>query len=86
MDDIHALIPHAGAALDAAKLARQDGIEAVEVLLGPLDAGGGHERGETLLVDGDGVFDDGEVDEGDLEDVEGEVAFEDALSGFDSLV
>lgn len=84
--DVHALVPHAGAALDAAELARQDGVEAVEVLFRPLDAGRGHGRREALLVDADGVFDHGEVDEGDLEDVEGEVAFEDALSGFLSLV
>jgi hypothetical protein len=32
-----------------------------------------------LLVDADGVFDQGEVDEGDLEDVQWKVAFEDAL-------
>lgn len=43
----------------------------------PSDAGTGHDAGEALLVDADGVFDQGEVDEGDLEDVEWEVTLED---------
>jgi hypothetical protein len=56
------------------------------VLLGPFDARAGHDRRETLLVDADGVSDKGEVDEGDLEDVEGEIAFEDALSSGFQLI
>ena len=50
------------------------------MFLRPLDAGGHEDLGETLLIDVDCVFDDGEVDVGDLEDVVGEVAFEAALS------
>ena len=50
------------------------------MFLGPLDAGGHEDLREAFLVDVYCVFDDGEVDVGDLEDVVGEVAFEAALS------
>lgn len=78
MYDIHTLLPDGSAALDAAELAGEKRVEAVEVLFGPFDTGASHYGGETLLVDTDGVFDEAEVDVGDLEDVEGEVSFEDA--------
>lgn len=84
--NVHALLPDAGAALHAAELADQQGIVPVEVLLGPLDAGAGHHGREALLVDTDGVLDEREVDEGDLEDVEREIAFKDTLSGDTKLV
>ncbi len=50
------------------------------MLLGPFDAGRHENLRKAGLVDADGVFDDGEVDEGDLEDVVREVAFEYACS------
>ena len=48
------------------------------MLLGPFDAGAGHQGWETLLVDADGVLDEGEIDEGNLEDVKWKVSFENA--------
>lgn len=80
MHDVDAFLPDGGTPLDAAELAGEKGVEAVQVELGPFDAGAGHDGWEALLVDADGVLDQGEVDEGYLEDVEGEVAFEDTRS------
>jgi hypothetical protein len=39
------------------------------MLGGPFDAGAGHPGWKALLVDADGVFEESEVDEGDLKDV-----------------
>lgn len=78
--NLHALLPHARAALYAAELADQQGIVPVQMLLGPLDAGARHHGRETPLVDADRILDECEVDEGDLEDVERKIAFEDTLS------
>lgn len=47
----------------------------------PANAGAGHHAGEALLIDADGVLDQGEVDEGDLENVKGEVALKYTGSG-----
>lgn len=76
MHDIKTFVPDRSAPLHAAKLAAEQGIESVEVCLGPPDAGTGHHAGEALLVDADGVLDQGKVDEGDLEDVEWEITLE----------
>lgn len=80
MHDVDAFLPHGCPPLHGAELPREERVEAVEVLLGPFDAGAGHHGGEALLVDADGVFDEGEIDVGDLENVEREVAFEDAAT------
>lgn len=48
------------------------------MLLGPFDAGTGHHGWETLLIDADGVLEEGEINEGDLEDVKRKVSFENA--------
>jgi hypothetical protein len=77
MHDVKTFVPDRSAPLDAAELAAEQCIEAVEVCLRPSDAGTGHHAWEALLVDADGVFDQGEVDEGDLEDVEWEITLED---------
>jgi len=80
MHDVSALLPDRCTTLHAAKLSVQQGIEPVKVILGPANAGTAHYAGETLLVDGDGILDEIEVDEGNLEDVERQIAFEDAGS------
>lgn len=76
---LHTLLPHGAFRVDGAELAREDGVEVLDVVLGPLDARRHHGRLEARLVREDGVADDGEVDEGDLEDVLVQVAVEDAL-------
>lgn len=85
MYDVDAFLPDRGPALHGAELSREKRVETVEVLLGPFDTGAGHYGGEALLVDADSVFDEGEVDVGDLEDVLGEVAFEDAATEWVSI-
>lgn len=81
MHNVDAFLPHGCPALHGAELSGEERVEAVEVLFGPFDAGAGHYGGEALLVDADGMFDEGEVNVGDLENVLGEVAFEDAATG-----
>jgi hypothetical protein len=60
---LHTLVPQGAASFYATKLSGQDGVECVHVLLCPLDARRHEDLREALLVDVDGVFDDGEVDE-----------------------
>lgn len=74
--NIEAFLPDRGPALYAAQLAAEQSVEAVQVMLGPANAGAGHQAGEALLIDTDGVLNQGEIDEGDLEDIKGEIAFE----------
>lgn len=69
MYNAHALLPDAGTAFDTVQLPCKELVEVIQVSLGPLDAGACHERREALLVDTDRVFDETEVDEGNLEDV-----------------
>lgn len=78
MHNFQTFLPDGSAALHTAKLPSQDGIESIQVELSPADTGTAHHTRETLLVDADGVFDETEVDEGDLEDVEREITLEDA--------
>lgn len=74
--DIETFLPDRGAALHAAQLAAEQGIEAIQVMLGPANAGAGHHACEALLVDTDSVLDKIEVNEGDLKDVERKIALE----------
>lgn len=77
MHDVETFLPDRSAPLYAAELAAEQIIKSVKVRLRPPDAGTGHHAGEALLVDADGVLDQGEVDERDLEDVEWEITLED---------
>ena len=77
MHDVNAFLPDSCAALDAAELAREQGVKAVKVVFCPTDTGAGHDRRKTLLVDANGVLDQREVDVGDLKNVEWEVSLED---------
>lgn len=76
---LHALVPSLCLALGAAELPRQDDIEGLDLLLGPLDAGAHHGRWEAALEAADRVLDDGEVDERQLPDVEVQIALENTL-------
>lgn len=66
---IHAFVPCRTASLYATQLPRQDDVELVQMLLSPLDTRTHHERGETLLIDANGVLHEGEVNERHLENV-----------------
>jgi hypothetical protein len=81
IDNLNTLLPDLRGRLDAAQLPGQNGVEVVEMRLGPSDAGAAHGRREALLEGANGVAEEGEEDKGDLEDIEGEIAFEEALSG-----
>jgi hypothetical protein len=63
-----------------AQLPFQNPIKIINMFFGPLDACRHHNHRETGLVYHGCVFDDCEVDKGDLIDVEVEVTFEYALS------
>lgn len=63
VDDADAFIPCSCSWLYAAQLPGQDGVEPVEMLLCPFDTSARHQGGETLLVDVDGVLEDGEINE-----------------------
>jgi hypothetical protein len=76
MHNVKTFVPDRSASLNTAELAPEQGIESVEVCLRPPDAGTGHHAWEALLVDAYGVLDQGEIDEGDLEDVEWEITLE----------
>lgn len=78
MYNVKAFLPDSGPTLHAAELASQQAIEAIQVVLGPADTGAAHHARKALLVDADGVLDESEVDEGDLEDVERQVTLKDA--------
>lgn len=78
---LHALLIHIPVFRDTAQLPLQNSVEPVHMLFSPLDTRRHHDHGKTLLVDQSGVFDDVEVDEGDLIDVQVEIALENALSG-----
>lgn len=67
--NIEAFLPNRCATLHAAELSAEQSIEPVEVMLRPANAGAAHYARETLLIDTDGVLDQGKVDVGDLEDV-----------------
>jgi hypothetical protein len=75
----HAFVPQIATLVYTAQLPLQQGVKLVDVLLCPLDARGHELLGKALLEHVDGVFDDGEVNVGDLEDVVGQIAFENAL-------
>ena len=74
--NIQTFLPDRCTALHAAELSIEEGIEAVEMMLRPANAGAAHCAGEALLIGSDGILDKIEVDVGDLEDVERQVAFE----------
>ena len=75
MHNINTLLPHGCAPLDAAELAGEEFVEAIEVLFGPLDTGARHHGRETLLVNANGVLNETEIDEGDLKYVERKISF-----------
>jgi hypothetical protein len=77
MYDIDAFLPDSRASLYAAELPGEKGIESVQVVFGPLDAGTCHNSREALLIDVECVFDQGEIDVGNLEYIEGEITLED---------
>lgn len=76
---IHALLKSGTTSFSAAQLSGKNDIESVNLFLGPLDARTHEQRWETGLKSRDSVFDDGEVDKGQLPDVLMQVAFENAL-------
>jgi hypothetical protein len=77
---LHTLFPRIAVFGNTTELPFEDTIEIVHMFLCPFDASGHHGHGKAALVDERSVFDNGEVDEGDLVDVEMEVSFENALS------
>ena len=77
--DPQTLIPHITPFIHTTQLPLQEHIEPVDMLFSPFDARGHELLREALLEHVDGILDDGEVDVGSLEDVVGEIAFEDAL-------
>lgn len=64
MHRLHAPFEYGALGLHTAQLPDKNGVEAVQVLFGPFYACASHGRGEALLVDGDGVFYQREVDVG----------------------
>lgn len=52
----------------------------VQVFLGPLDASAHHQGRKALLVYMDSVFDQREINKGDLEDMTVKVAFKENLT------
>jgi hypothetical protein len=78
---LHANHPSLTLLRHRAQLPLQQLIEVIDVLLGPFDTGTHHDHWETALVDQGGIFDEGEVDEGDLVDVMVEVTFKYTLPG-----
>lgn len=77
---IHTLGPDGTPSVCAAQLPAKDAVECFDLFLGPFDAGAHHRARETVLKAGNRILDEGEVHEGDLPDVEMEVALENALS------
>lgn len=77
MHNVEAFLPNRRATLHAAKLSTEESIESVEVMLSPANARATHYARETLLIDTDGVLDQGKVDVGDLEDVKRQITLED---------
>lgn len=77
MYNIDAFLPDSRASLYAAELPGEKRIESVQVVFGPLDARTCHNRREALLVDVKCIFDQGEIDVGNLEYIEGEITLED---------
>lgn len=73
MHNLEAFLPDRGAALYAAQLAAEQSVETIQVMLGPANTGAGHHAGKTLLIDADGVLDQGEIDKRDLKNVKREV-------------
>ena len=59
----HALSPGGAAVLRATQLPRQDGVERLHLLLGPLDASAHHGWRKAALEAADRVADDGKVDQ-----------------------
>ena len=76
---VHAPRPSLAVLLLAAELPGEDGVEGVDLLLGPLDTRAHHGGREAGLEAADRVADDGEVDKRDFPDVLVQVALEDAL-------
>lgn len=74
------VVPLLAVLLQLANLARQQVVELVDMLLGPLDRGARHGRRKARLVDGNGVADERKVDVGDLVQVLVQVAGVGALS------
>lgn len=79
----HTVPPRLAPLSHAAELLRQQVVELIEPLFGPFHARGHHDGGEAFLESGDCVFDEGEVDVGELEDVVAEVAGEHDLARSD---
>lgn len=75
--NIDAFLPDSRASLYAAELPGEKGIESIQMVFGPLDAGTCQNSREALLVDVDCVFDQSEIDVGNLEYIEGKIALED---------
>lgn len=73
MHNLEAFLPDRGAALYAAQLSAEQTVETIQVMLGPANTGAGHHAGEALLIDANGVFNQGEIDKRDLENVKRKV-------------
>jgi hypothetical protein len=76
---VHTLIISGTTSFGAAQLSGKNDIESVNLFLGPLDACTHEQRWKTGLKCRDSVFDDGEVDKGQLPNVLMQVALENAL-------
>lgn len=74
MDDSEAFLPDRSATLHTAKLATEQTVKPIQMVLGPSDTGTAHHTREALLVYTDGVFDQREINVRDLEDVKGKIA------------
>lgn len=80
LDARDTFLPLVAVRIHIAHLPTEDGIEGLNLFLGPSHTGRHHDRWETRLKDDDGVFDQREKDKGELEDVSREMTLEDALS------
>jgi hypothetical protein len=67
---LHTNLPSITLPWHRAQLPFKQLIESIDVFLGPFDASAHHDHGEAALVDQGGIFDQGEIDEGNLVDVE----------------
>lgn len=79
MRTIHTPLKNLAICWQVAELSFQHAVEIVDVLFRPFDAGGHHDHRKTGLVYQSRIFDDSEVDEGHLIDVEMKIALKDAL-------
>lgn len=81
MRTLHTLLESFAVFRQVAELSFEHAVEIIHMLFCPFDAGGHHDHWEARLVYQSCVFDDGEVYERDLVNVEMKIALKDALPG-----